>query len=165
MLEELSGLNDVEISKSGQIDYLYVLFIPIMDREHVDTPTDMFEFQKSITHLTSPIENASHYVVHFICSQYSPYPSITLHRSTWPAVCLLFTLPTLPSCYYREDEGKSFKITSGDEYVLHRSRNYSFGESLDPIPPLSIKESIDIPLAEVMTFPSNEESSMSIEFY
>ena len=123
----------------------------------------MFEFQKSITHLTSFIENASHYVVHFICSQYSPYPSITLHRSTWPAVCLLFTLPTLPSCYYREDEGKSFKIPSGEEYVLRRSCNHSFGESLDPIPPMSITESIDVPVAEVMTFSTNDESSRSVE--
>ena len=101
----------------------------------------MIEFQQSITHIDSFVHNAPHYTVHYICSQFSPYPSVTLHRSTWPAVCLLFTLPMIPSCYYEEDEGKSFKITAGDEFAMQRSsRSHSFSDSMDVIPACSMRE-------------------------
>ncbi|KAK8821298.1 hypothetical protein WA538_005925, partial [Blastocystis sp. DL] len=101
MLERLSLMNDKVVTKSGRFDSL----------EHMEVPSDMIEFQQSVTHIDSFVHNASHYTIHYICSQSSPYPSVTLYRSTWPAVCLLFTLPMIPSCYYEEDEGKSFKIT------------------------------------------------------
>ena len=107
----------------------------------MEAPSDMIEFQQSVTHIDSFVHNAPHYTIHYICSQFSPYPSVTLYRSTWPAVCLLFTLPMIPSCYYEEDEGKSFKITVGDEYAMQRSsRSHSFSDSLDVIPACSMKE-------------------------
>lgn len=107
----------------------------------MEVPSDMIEFQQSVTHIDSFVHNAPHYTIHYICSQSSPYPSVTLYRSTWPAVCLLFTLPMIPSCYYEEDEGKSFKITVGDEYAMQRSsRSHSFSDSLDVIPACSMKE-------------------------
>lgn len=83
----------------------------------MNDPIDMMDLQLSITHANGLVENGAQYTVHFLCSQFSPYPSMTLGRSAWPAVCLLFTLPSLCSCYYQEDEGRVFKITVGDEYV------------------------------------------------
>ena len=82
---------------------------------------DMMELTANISHLLSPLENGSFFTVHYLCNENAPYPSITLSRATWPAVCLLYTLPSSVACYYREDEGKSFKVSLAEGCVVHSS--------------------------------------------
>ena len=48
---------------------------------------------------------------------------MTLKRATWPAVCLLYTLPSMQLCDYREDEGHCIKVTQGDEFMMKESSN------------------------------------------
>lgn len=79
------------------------------------------ELTTNISHLLSPLENGSFFTVHYLCNENAPYPSITLSRATWPAVCLLYTLPSSVACYYREDEGKSFKVSLAEGCVVHSS--------------------------------------------
>lgn len=81
----------------------------------------MMELTANISHLLSPLENGSFFTVHYLCNENAPYPSITLSRATWPAVCLLYTLPSSVACYYREDEGKSFKVSLAEGCVVHSS--------------------------------------------
>ena len=81
----------------------------------------MMELTTNISHLLSPLENGSFFTVHYLCNENAPYPSITLSRATWPAVCLLYTLPSSVACYYREDEGKSFKVSLAEGCVVHSS--------------------------------------------
>ena len=133
----------------------------------------MIALQQSIIHFDWTIENGAQYVTHFLCSQFSPYPGVTLGRSAWPAVCLLFTLPTLISCYYQEDEGKTFKITAGDEFTTqHTSHHFqsSYPLSTEPIPPISFKDEADFSTSstsstssgELMNLSLNESSKMMI---
>lgn len=70
------------------------------------------------SHLKSSIGNASSYFIHYICNESTPYPTMTLKRATWSAVCLLYTLPSMTMCYYKEDEGRCLKITQGEEYTV-----------------------------------------------
>ena len=76
---------------------------------------DLFTFSADESHIRSPVANAPFYTVHYLCNENTPYPSATLHRATWPGVCLLFTMPCIVSCFYKEDEGRSYKVTAGGE--------------------------------------------------
>ena len=113
LLSSLCAVHGVEVTKTGVVEPS--IFLGDLKHSCTDALIGLFSVSSHESHIGSPIANASFYTVHFLCNENTPYPSATLHRATWPAVCLLFTLPSLPSCFYCEDEGRSFKITADDE--------------------------------------------------
>ena len=110
---------NIAVAKNGTIEAI----VP----DEKDPMDDLAFF----SHLTSSIVNGVRYYIHYICNESSPYPTMTLKRATWPAVCLLYTLPSMTLCYYKEDEGRCIKITQGDEYTI-TSTSYSSVEN-DPV--------------------------------
>ena len=82
---------------------------------------DCIDDLTAFTHNIPSFVDGSSYFIHFLCNDVTPYPSMTLKRATWPAVCLLYTLPSKQLCYYREDEGHCIKVTQGDEFMMKQS--------------------------------------------
>lgn len=113
-LSSLCALNGVEVSKSGVVEHRNAHSTGFT-LSATSPVADLFAFSAEESHIRSPIANAPFYTVHYLCNENTPYPSATLHRSTWSGVCLLFTMPCIPSCFYKEDEGRSYKVTAGDE--------------------------------------------------
>ena len=158
LLSSLCAARGVEVTKTGVVEQRYVSFSRLR-RSHSDAPVDLFDVSSRESHIGSPIANAPFYTVHFLCNENTPYPSATLHRATWPAVCLLFTLPSLLSCFYCEDEGRSFKITADDEArrQSRSSRLHSRTVSMGSMGSMGDEEQAER-VAEVMKIAPEEET-------
>lgn len=74
-------------------------------------------------------------------------------------MCLLFTLPSLLSCFYCEDEGRSFKITADDEArrQSRSSRLHSRTVSMGSMGSMGDEEQAER-VAEVMKIAPEEET-------
>ena len=144
----LCKYTNISLSKNGMIEEMYYCFLFII--LSTSSPSfDCIDDLTTITHVIPSFVHGSSYFIHFLCNDVTPYPSMTLKRATWPAVCLLYTLPSMQLCYYREDEGHCIKVTQGDEFMMKQSSNQWNDER--------IEDNI-----EVMTLSS---SSTSIYFF
>lgn len=150
-------MRGVEVTKTGVVEQQCV-FLGDLKRSRTDAMVDLFSVSSHESHIGSPITNASFYTIHFLCNENTPYPSATLHRATWPAVCLLFTLPSLLSCFYCEDEGRSFKITADDE-SRRQSRSSRLQSRTVSITSLNDEGDAET-VAEVMKLASEEEMGL-----
>lgn len=129
LLSVLSRYNQITIAKNGTVETLSKE-LPI-----TDSIDDLIHF----SHITSTIVNGESYFIHYLCNESSPYPAITLKRATWPAVCLLHTLPSMSLCYFKEDEGRCIKVTQGDEFTVEQTHFQSSSEEEEAVEVMNLQ--------------------------
>lgn len=129
LLSVLSKYNQITIAKNGTVEALS------KESSLADSIDDLTHF----SHITSTIVNGNSYFIHYLCNESSPYPAITLKRATWPAVCLLHTLPSMSLCYFKEDEGRCIKVTQGDEYTIEKTHYQSSSEEEEVVEMMNLQ--------------------------